>query len=261
MHLPLLTRLGVPFLTTLHGRLDLANLSIMADRFPDAWFVSISENQRRPLPNLNWIGTVHHGMPANVLEAQFTPGGYLAFLGRIAPEKGPEAAIRIAQAARMPLRIAAKTPRTGNRYFRERIEPLLTDKSIEFIGEVDDDRKQTFLSNATALLFPIDWPEPFGLVIIEAMACGTPVIAFRRGSVPEIVEDGVTGFIVDTEAEAIEAVDRVRDLDRRAVRAAFDRRFTVRRMATDYLHLYRAAMDNGINGPDLPSRKRRSSGD
>jgi glycosyltransferase involved in cell wall biosynthesis len=246
IHLPLLTRVEVPFITTLHGRLDLANLTIMANRFPHASFVSVSDNQRSPLANLNWVGTVYHGMPANILKAQFTPGDYLAFLGRITPEKGPETAIRVAQSVRMPLKIAAKVPRAGNRYFRERIEPMLIDKSVEFIGEVDDRAKQSFLGNATALLFPIDWPEPFGLVMIEAMACGTPVIAWRRGSVPEIVEDGVSGFIVESEAEAVEAIHRVRDLDRGAVRAVFDQRFTAGRMATNYLQLYRAAIDARI---------------
>jgi glycosyltransferase involved in cell wall biosynthesis len=167
-------------------------------------------------------------------------------LGRITPEKGPETAIRVAQSVRMPLKIAAKVPRAGNRYFRERIEPMLIDKNVEFIGEVDDRAKQSFLGKATALLFPIDWPEPFGLVMIEAMACGTPVIAWRCGSVPEIVEDGVTGFIVESEAEAVEAIHRVRDLDRRTVRAVFDRRFTAWQMATNYLQLYRAAIDARI---------------
>jgi glycosyltransferase involved in cell wall biosynthesis len=238
LHLPLLRRLKVPFLTTLHGRLDLPYLAPTFNRFQGSPFVSISDNQRAPLPDVTWLGTVHHGLPPGMLQPSFQPGTYLAFLGRITPEKGPDVAIRIAKAVGLPLRIAAKIPRAENRYFAERVKPLIDGSSIEFVGEVDEPGKESLLGNATALLFPIDWPEPFGLVLIEAMACGTPVIAFRRGSVPEIVEDGVTGFIVDDEAGAISAVARIGELDRRRVRGEFDRRFSAARMAKDYLRLY-----------------------
>ena len=238
VHLPLLRRLGVPFLTTLHGRLDLPNLELMTQCFPDAPFVSISQNQRKPLPSANWIGTIHHGLPPNLLRFSRQPGDYLAFLGRVTPEKGLDVAIRIARAVGVPLRIAAKIPTAGNRYFNETIKPLLDGDNVKFVGEITDREKQPFLGGALALLFPIDWPEPFGLVMIEAMACGTPVIAWSRGSVPEVIEEGISGFIVSSEAEAVAAIDRVRHLDRRRVRAAFNRRFTARRMARDYVDSY-----------------------
>jgi len=224
----------------LHGRLDLPYLAPTFRRFPGSPFVSISDNQRAQLLGVEWLGTVHHGLPPNMLQPCFQPGSYLAFLGRITPEKGPDVAIRIAEAVGLPLRIAAKVPRAENRYFTEQVKPLIDGGDVEFIGEVDDAGKEKLLGNAMALLFPIDWPEPFGLVLIEAMACGTPVIAFRRGSVPEIVEDGVTGFIVDNEAAAISAVGRIGELDRRRVRAEFDRRFSAERMAKDYVRHYRA---------------------
>jgi glycosyltransferase involved in cell wall biosynthesis len=189
--------------------------------------------------DLNWLGTIYHGLPEKLLSPRFDgQAGYLAFLGRIAPEKGPDVAIRIARTAGLPLRIAAKIPRSQSRYFREKIKPLLDGNRIEFIGEVGERQKAEFLGNAAALLFPIDWPEPFGLVMIEAMACGTPVIAWRRGSVPEIIKHGTTGFIVESEAEAVEAIGRIHELDRRAIRAEFENRFTARRMAEDYLDCF-----------------------
>jgi glycosyltransferase involved in cell wall biosynthesis len=237
-HLPLLERLAVPFVTTMHGRLDLPGLTELVSRFPNAPFVSISESQRGPLPQANWVGTIYHGMPPELLSPGRGCGGYLAFLGRLTPEKGAEAAIRLARGANMPLRIAAKVPRDASRYVKERIEPHIDGDLIRFIGEVRDEQKQAFLANASALLFPIEWPEPFGLVMIEAMACGTPVIAFRRGSVPEVVEDGTTGFVVNDEAAAAGTLSRIRDLDRRLVRQAFERRFAVRRMTEDYLRTY-----------------------
>jgi glycosyltransferase involved in cell wall biosynthesis len=181
---------------------------------------------------------VYHGLPAASLRASHAPGRYLAFLGRITVEKGPETAIRIAQKAQMPLRIAAKVPRGETRYFKERLAPLIDGDQIQLSGEVNDRSKEEFLAGAAALLFPIDWPEPFGLVMIEAIACGTPVIAFRRGSVPEVLEHGVTGFIVDSETDAVQAIKRLPELDRRRVRAAFERRFTARRMAEDYVRHY-----------------------
>jgi glycosyltransferase involved in cell wall biosynthesis len=237
--LPLLRRLRTPFLNTLHGRLDLPDVSLAMQTFGDAPFVSISQSQRAPLPGLNWLATIHHGMPADLLKLSEQPEGYLAFLGRITPEKGPDVAIRMAHGAGLPLRIAAKVPRGENRYFNETIKPLLDENNVRFVGEVNDRQKQAFLGNAAALLFPIDWPEPFGLVMIEAMACGTPVIAWPRGSVREVIDDGVTGFIVDSEAEAIDAIGRIRCLDRRRIRKRFEQRFTARRMAQDYIDSYR----------------------
>jgi len=238
LHMPMLCSLGVPFITTLHGRLDLEYLAPAMPSLPRTPLVSISDNQRTPLPDLNWLGTVYHGMPPDALKPCYKPDGYLAFLGRITPDKGPEAAIRLAKAAGRPLRIAAKIPRGENRYFKERIEPLLNGNEIEFVGEVNDRDKEEFLGRAAALLFPIDWPEPFGLVMIEAMACGTPVIGMRRGSVPEVLGDGISGFVVDSEQEALAAIHRINMLDRRKVRSEFERRFTCRRMAEDYVKLY-----------------------
>jgi glycosyltransferase involved in cell wall biosynthesis len=239
VHLPLLRRLRTPFVTTLHGRLDLPDLPLMAQRFAGAAFVSISHSQRAPLPGLNWLTTIHHALPPDLLKLSERAEGHLAFLGRIAPEKGPDVAIRVAHAAKLPLRIAAKVPRAENRYFNETIKPLLDQNNVEFVGEVNDRQKQAFLGGAAALLFPIDWREPFGLVMVEAMACGTPVIAWSRGSVPEVVEDGVTGFIVENESEAVAAIGRLRSLDRRRVRERFDQRFTARRMAEEYVISYR----------------------
>jgi glycosyltransferase involved in cell wall biosynthesis len=245
IHIPLLRRLGRPFLTTLHGRLDLPQMHSFAASFADAPFVSISNAQRAPLAELNFVDTIYHGLPEELLRANLQPGGYLAFLGRFTPEKGPHIAIRLARKSQLPLRIAAKIPRMQTHYFKEQIEPLLDGNRIEFVGEVNDSQKQEFLGNAMAVLFPIDWPEPFGLVMIEAMACGTPVIASRRGSVPEIIEHGVTGFIVENEAEAIDAIKRIPTLDRGQVRAAFERRFTARRMAESYRRCLARLMAGG----------------
>ena len=236
----LFSRQSTPFVTTLHGRLDLPELRPVFSNFPEAPVVSISDSQRRPLPEANYVGTVHHGLPAGLLmpQPQVRPG-YLAFLGRIAPEKGPDQAIRIARACGIPLKIAAKIDCADQRYFETVIRPLLAGGGVELIGEISDAQKPAFLSGARALLMPVEWPEPFGLVIIEAMACGTPVIAFDRGAVPEIIEDGRTGFIVQTEAEAIAAVARLGQLSRARVRAGFVERFTARRMAEDYVAIYR----------------------
>jgi glycosyltransferase involved in cell wall biosynthesis len=238
LHLPLLQRCGVPFLTTLHGRLDIGGLPELMKLFPKAPFISISDNQRIPLPGAAWLGTVYHGLPEVSLKPSFEGGKYLAFLGRLTADKGPEAAMRIAKAAGMPLRIAAKIPRAKRGYFKDQLEPLIDGEQIRVSGEVDDRTKEAFLANAFALLFPIDWPEPFGLVMIEAMACGTPVIAFNRGSVPEVIEDGVTGFIVEDKDQAIAALKRVGQLDRRKIRQTFETRFTARRMARDYVRHY-----------------------
>jgi glycosyltransferase involved in cell wall biosynthesis len=257
VHIPLLRRLGRPFVTTLHGRLDLPHLKSLVSGFADSPFISISNNQREPLPALNWIDTIYHGLPQQLLTPNLRSGSYLAFLGRFTPEKGAHVAIRLAQKAHLPLRIAAKIPRQQSHYFKEQIEPLLDGAQIEFVGEVNERQKQDFLGNAMAVLFPIDWPEPFGLVMIEAMACGTPVVAWRRGSVPEIIEDGVTGFIVENEEEALDAIERIPDLDRRRVRRAFERRFTARQMAESYRRSFQrvlAAGDRNIPVPDLIQR-------
>jgi glycosyltransferase involved in cell wall biosynthesis len=245
-HLPILSRAGVPFLTTLHNRLDTPGLPEVIRQFPTAPFISISNNQRIPLAEANWLGTIYHGLPGDSLRPRLAAGSYLAFLGRLTREKGPETAIQLARSAGMPLRIAAKVPRAERGYFKEQIEPLIDGDDIQIIGEVNEGTKEEFLANAAALLFPIDWPEPFGLVMIEAMACGTPVIAFRRGSVPEVIEDGVTGFIVDNEAEALEAIRRLPELDRRGVRAGFDQRFTAQRMAEDYVRHYELLLGSAL---------------
>jgi glycosyltransferase involved in cell wall biosynthesis len=232
-------RQSTPFLTTLHGRLDLPELRPIYDCFTDAPLASISDAQRQPLPQANFVATVYHGLPANLLTPRPTTPSYLAFLGRICPEKRPDRAIRIARQAGIPLKIAAKVDRVDEQYFRDTIRPMIDGHHVELIGEINDEEKPDFLSGAVALLVPIDWPEPFGLVLIEAMACGTPVIAFNCGSVPEIVEHGVTGLIVESEQEAVAAIPLAARLSRLAIRRTFERRFTARRMAEDYLSLYR----------------------
>jgi glycosyltransferase involved in cell wall biosynthesis len=229
----------------MHGRLDLPGLSDVIGAFPNAAFVSISDNQRRPLPDADWIATIPHGLPNGLFKPSYQRGSYLAFLGRLTADKGPEAAIRIARAARMPLRIAVKIPRAETAYFKKKLEPNIDGGEIQLVGEVDEVRKQSFLADAAALLFPIDWPERFGLVMIEAMACGTPVIAYRSGSVPEVVDHGVTGFIVDSEEQAIEAIEEVVRLDRKQVRARFEERFVASRMAREYESRYRELVARG----------------
>ncbi|HQT78695.1 MAG: glycosyl transferase [Rhodospirillales bacterium 20-64-7] len=237
--LALFSRQKVPFLTTLHGRLDLPEFVETYMTFADTPFVSISDSQRRPIPDLNWVRTVLHGMPANLLTPQPVKQEYAAFLGRISPEKGVDRAIRIAGKAGLKLKIAAKVDNADKEYYDSQIKPLIRDNpNVEFIGEINDAQKPAFLSGAQTLLFPIDWPEPFGLVMIEAMACGTPVIAFNCGSVPEVIDPGVTGFIVNDIDQAVAAVDKIPLLDRARVRATFDRRFTARRMAEDYVDVY-----------------------
>lgn len=239
-HLPMFTDFADRVLTTVHGRQDINDLLMLHRHYPDYALVSISDSQRRPLPHLNWIKTVHHGYPRD--QYAFSPvaaGGYLAFLGRVAPEKGLDRAIEIARLAQLPLRIAAKVDAADRDYFQAKIAPLLRGEGVEFVGEIGEADKAEFLGNARALLFPISWPEPFGLVMIEAMACGTPVIAFDHGSVPEVVDDGRTGFVVKTVAEAVAAVHRLRQIDRRDVRASFERRFTVETMARKYEDAYR----------------------
>jgi glycosyltransferase involved in cell wall biosynthesis len=239
LHFPLFRDLAARTLTTQHGRLDLPDLPVAYRAFPEFPLVSISDDQRRPCPNWYWLRTVHHGLPANLYP--FSPhaqGGYLAFLGRICPEKRPDHAIEIARRTGLPLKIAAKVDRVDQAYFDEVIRPLLRDPLIEFVGEIGEQGKGAFLGGAQALLFPIDWPEPFGLVMIEAMACGTPVIAYRRGSVPELIEDGLTGFMVDDVADAVAAVESLDRLDRGSIRARFEQRFTARQMANEYVAAY-----------------------
>ena len=247
----LMSRQPTPFLTTLHGRLDLPEHHPTFEVFSSIPIVSISNAQRRPIPKANWIATVPHGLPADLLQPQPLQPRYLAFLGRISPEKRVDRAIRIAQRCGLPLKIAAKVDRADQDYFIEFIQPLLSTPGVEFIGEIDDAQKSDFLSGAIALLVPIDWPEPFGLVMIEAMACGTPVVAFNRGSVAEIVEDGVTGFVVEEETSAAGAVREIASLSRSAVRERFEDRFTARRMAQDYLRLYRSLIDGKRVRPRL----------
>jgi glycosyltransferase involved in cell wall biosynthesis len=239
----LFSRQSTPFVTTLHGRLDLPEHQPVFKVFSSVPVVSISNAQRRPIPHAGWVRTIHHGLPERLL----TPlprkkRDYLAFLGRIAPEKAVDRAIRIAHRCGIPLKIAAKVDNADRDYFEVQIRPLLDSPLIEYLGEINDHEKSNFLSGAVALLATIDWPEPFGLVMIEAMACGTPVIAFNRGSVPEVVDDGLTGFIVEDETSAVAAVSRLPELSRDKIRRRFEERFTARRMANDYLAVYRSLM-------------------
>jgi glycosyltransferase involved in cell wall biosynthesis len=238
LHFPLTRRKKIPAITTLHGRLDIPEIHLLYREFNEMPLVSISDAQRGPMPWANWVATVHHGLPEDLYTAQETPGKYLAFIGRISPEKRVDRAIEIAKRVDMPIRIAAKVDAADREYFETRIRHLLDHPLVEFIGEIGEREKPDFLGNAYALLFPIDWPEPFGLVMIEAMACGTPVIAYRMGSVPEILDEGVTGFMVTSLDDAVNAVHRVRDLDRRICRQVFERRFSARRMCLDYISVY-----------------------
>jgi glycosyltransferase involved in cell wall biosynthesis len=241
LHYPLMRAFSDRILTTLHGRLDLPDLAPFYCAFPELPLVSISDAQRKPMPPVNWISTVYHGLPKDLLPFCERPEpGYLAFLGRISPEKGPDRAIEIAVRAGLPLKIAAKIDAADERYWHDVIAPMVAaNPNVEFIGEINESQKAQFLGNARALLFPIDWPEPFGLVMIEAMACGTPVIAFSSGSVPEVIEDGVTGFVVGSIDAAVAAVQRVDTLSRRHIRHQFEQRFTVEAMTQGYLAAYR----------------------
>jgi glycosyltransferase involved in cell wall biosynthesis len=245
MHYPLSRRQFTPYLTTLHGRLDIPDLEPLYREFRDSPVVSISNSQRLPLPGANWLATVYHGLPQDLYRYRADPGEYLAFIGRISPEKRVDRAIAIARQARMPLRIAAKVDNVDRDYFESFIKPLMDDPLIEYLGEIGEGEKEDFLGCATALLFPIDWEEPFGLVMIEALACGTPVIAYRRGSVPEVLEEGRTGFIVEDLAGAETAVRRITDLDRANCRQAFEDRFTVQHMTDAYVDLYHRLIDGG----------------
>jgi glycosyltransferase involved in cell wall biosynthesis len=238
LHFLLARRCLPAHVTTLHGRLDLPELGPLYREFSDIPCVSISDAQRLPLQHANWVATVPHGLPRDLFAFQPRPGSYFAFLGRISPEKRVDRAIAIARGCGQPIRIAAKVDPADTDYFEREIRPLLDDPLVEFVGEIGDADKGAFLGGAKALLFPIDWPEPFGLVMIEALACGTPVVAFRGGSVPEVIDEGRTGFIVDNVRDAIEAVRCVERLDRRFCRTTFERRFTVERMARKYVEVY-----------------------
>ncbi|HTN26393.1 MAG TPA: glycosyltransferase family 4 protein [Burkholderiales bacterium] len=240
LHFPLSRRQPYAQLTTLHGRLDIPDLVPLYEEYDDMPLVSISNAQREPLPWANWLTTVYHGLPENLYRPRTAPGTYLAFLGRVCPEKRVDRTIEIARRTGIPLRIAAKIDPVDQDYYEKEIVPLLDDASddVEFVGEIGEAQKDEFLGHACALLFPIDWPEPFGLVMIEAMACGTPVIAYRNGSVPEVLEDGRTGFVVNGMQAAIDAVSRVREISREECRKVFEERFSVRRMARDYVRVY-----------------------
>ena len=251
-----LRRAGVPYLATLHGRLDLPELKLVYRAYADVPVVSISNAQRAPLPEARYVATVQHGLPQHLLRPGSGAGGYLAFLGRISPEKAPDRAVRIAARAGMKLKVAAKIDRVDRDYFAAEIAPLFEEPHVEYIGEIPEEQKSEFLGNAAGLVFPIAWREPFGLAMIEAMACGTPVIAMRHGSVPEVVEEGVTGFVVEDEAGAAVAARRLSMLDRARVRRVFDERFTAHRMAADYLAVYRRL----IAEPEAPPERRRAGG-
>jgi glycosyltransferase involved in cell wall biosynthesis len=251
-----MSRQSTPFLTTLHGRLDLPEHEPVFSTFPSVPLVSISNAQRRPAPNANWIGTVYHGMPENLLRPVPADPSYLAFLGRISPEKRVDRAIHIAERCGLPLKIAAKVDAVDQDYFEEMIKPLLTKPHVEFIGEITDAQKSEFLSNAFALLVPIDWPEPFGLVMIEAMACGAPVVAFNRGAVSELIEEGVTGFVVEDETSAVGALRHLSRLSRTVIRKCFEERFAARRMARDYLAVYRDLVGAAALRPRIASISR-----
>ena len=253
IHFPFFEDCAAHTVTTLHGRLDLKDLPGVYARWPQFPLVSISYDQRTPIPQANWIDTIQHGIDAKLFD--FCPAAtdsYLAFLGRISPEKRPDRAIALAKRAGMRLKIAAKVDVVDKVYFHEVIEPLLDDPLIEFVGEIGDEEKSCFLGNAVALLFPIDWPEPFGLVMIEAMACGTPIIAWRSGSVPEVMQDGITGFIVDSEDEAVAAIGKLGSLDRQRIRRVFEQRFTAEVMASSYLQVYRRLLSGAE--PIVPDR-------
>ena len=243
LHYLVCRHLPVPHVTTLHGRLDTLELVWLYERFREMPMISISNSQRTPWPCANWQATIYHGLPQDLFQFHPEPGSYLAFLGRASPEKRVDRAIEIANRVGMPLKIAAKVDPADRRYFKREIEPLLNDPHIEWLGEISDKDKDAFLGRAYALLFPIDWPEPFGLVMIEAMACGTPVIAYEAGSVSEVMEDGVTGFIVDNIEQAVEAVGRIPEISRASCREIFEKRFTASRMASDHINVYMRLAD------------------
>ncbi len=251
LHYPISRARGARHITTLHGRLDKPELVPLYQTFRDVPVVSISDSQRRPLPFANWQGTVYHGLPRELLRFNGSAGSYLAFLGRISREKRVDRAIEIARRIGMPLKIAAKLDEEEPDYLEE-VRPFFDDPMVEFIGEIGEAEKESFLGGAGALLFPIDWPEPFGLVMVEAMACGTPVVGFRNGAVPEIIREGVSGFVVDNLDDAVTATERALRLSRRRCREDFERRFAVERMARDYLHLYDRLLEAGVRDAERP---------
>jgi glycosyltransferase involved in cell wall biosynthesis len=246
-HFPLFSDIAHRTVTTLHGRQDLPGLKPLYATFPEFPLVSISHSQRAPISKANFVGPVYHGLPRNLFRPTLQArGGYLAFLGRISPEKRVDRAIKIARSVGLRLKIAAKVDSVDEQYFRSSIEPLLKEPGVEFIGEIDDRRKSKFLGDALALLFPIDWPEPFGIVMIEAMACGTPVLAFKAGSVPEVIDDGVTGYVVESVEEATCKIGSLLALDRGRVRRRFEQRFTATRMAQGYLKIYERLLSRPV---------------
>jgi glycosyltransferase involved in cell wall biosynthesis len=259
LHFPTARRSTVPSVTTLHGRQDHKELADLYREYSDIPLVSISNDQRGPLPWVNWQATVYHGLPKENFRFNARPQNYLAFLGRISREKRVDAAIEIAKKVGIPLKIAAKVDQADEDYFSSVIRPLLDHPLVEYIGEIGEDAKSEFLGNALALLFPIDWPEPFGLVMIEAMACGTPVLAFRRGSVPEVIDEGVTGFIVDNVSEAVRALRRLPSINRRTCRATFERRFDASRMAADYVAVYERLIESAAVGIGERNGRRHSA--
>lgn len=258
LHFPVTRRERHPSLTTLHGRLDIPDILPLFARFADLPLASISDAQRAPIPDLSWQGTVYHGFPEQLYRAEPRPGDYLAFLGRISPEKRVDRAIEIAGRTGHRLRVAAKVDRADRDYYQH-IAPLLRQPHVEFLGEIGERDKQELLGGARALVFPIDWPEPFGMVMAEAMACGTPVVAYRGGSVDEVIDEGITGFVCDDLDEAVAAVERVGELSRAACRRAFEQRFTAARMAADYIQLYHRVLHPGEVGDDDDRHDRRQS--
>jgi glycosyltransferase involved in cell wall biosynthesis len=250
IHYPLTRLLRIPQVTTLHGRLDLSDLRPLFDEFEDLPVISISDAQRMPFPRLNWKRTIYHGLPIDMFQPVSGPGDYLLFLGRIAPEKGPIRAIEIARRAGRKLVIAAKVDPSDRDYYEAKVRPLIDGRTVEYVGEISDQDKQEILGNAFALLFPIDWPEPFGIVLIEALACGTPVIAWPNGSVPEIIDHGRTGFLVTSVDQAISALRQINTLDRALIRQVFESRFTARRMAEEYVLTYRSLARRGRVGAE-----------
>lgn len=242
LHFPFTQKLNIPSVTTLHGRLDIPELQGVYDRFPLQRVISISNSQRKPLPQANWLGTVHHGLPLNLFKKGSGQGGYLAFIGRISPEKGVDKAVEIAIAANMKIRIAAKIDKADQQYFEKHIKQLFDHPLVDFVGEINEMQKNKFIGDAKALLFPINWAEPFGLVMIEAMACGTPVIAFKNGSVPEVIDNHKSGFVVETVEEANEAIFKLSEISRSGVRQVFEERFSAAKMASNYLKIYASAI-------------------
>jgi glycosyltransferase involved in cell wall biosynthesis len=247
-HFPIFSPISQKTLTTLHGRQDSADMLALYAGFPSMPLVSISNAQRKPVLGASYEATIYHGLPVNLLEPVRGPqGNYLAFIGRISPEKGIESAIRISRMAGLPLKIAAKVDPVDAEYFKARVEPQLSDPGVDFVGEINEQKKAQFLGRARGLLFPIDWPEPFGLVMIEAMACGTPVLAFRNGAVPEVIDEGQTGYIVDNEQQALERMSALLALDRPAIRRRFEERFTASRMAADYVRVYESLISKSMD--------------